>query len=406
MQWPETGQPIDSAAGSMQPCMLDPQLQPELDRSAVRVFILADDLTGACDSGAAFLAVGRAVRIVLNTALNIAGPTPELPHAEAVLAFTTETRNLSSGEAALRVARAVDHLRIASTGHILFKKVDSAARGHLGAETMAALDASGAALALVAPAFPQAGRTVRDGLLNIRDAAAQDTTVALLDLFPGLDRACIDSLPVADEAALEQGIARALASGIRVLLCDAQTQADLDRLATAATRLRQPILWTGSAGLAHALAATLPPIRCDETIPFPHRNGRTLLFVGTDHPVTTLQVSHLESHCHAPDRAIHRVDWTSPSHHVIREAFAAAPTAALVLTGGETAAFVLEALDAAGILLAGELAPGIPWGIVEGGEADGCVVVTKSGGFGDREALVHVFDCCSQIHQRRACAPA
>jgi uncharacterized protein YgbK (DUF1537 family) len=170
--------------------------------------------------------------------------------------------------------------------------------------------------------------------------------------------------------------------------------------------LRQPILWTGSAGLARALAATLPPLRRGETIPFPHRDGRTLLFVGTDHPVTTLQVSHLEGHCQAPDRAIHRVNWTSPSHDEIRQAFAASPTAALVLTGGETAAFVLEALDAASIMLAGELGPGIPWGIVEGGVADGCVVVTKSGGFGSREALVHVFDCCSQIHHRRACAPA
>jgi uncharacterized protein YgbK (DUF1537 family) len=387
--------------------MLDPQLQPDLDRSAAaRVFILADDLTGACDSGAAFLAAGRAVRVVLNIALNIAGTTQEFPHAEAVLAFTTETRNLSSGEAALRVARAVEPLRIASSGHILFKKIDSAARGHLGVETMAALNASGAALALVAPAFPQAGRTVRGGFLSIRDAAAQDTTIALLDLFPSVEAARIDSLPAAAEAALEQGIARALASGIRVLLCDSQTQADLDRLATVASRLCQPILWTGSAGLARALAATLPPLRRGETIPFPHRDGRTLLFVGTDHPVTTLQVSHLEGHCQAPDRAIHRVNWTSPSHDEIREAFAASPTAALVLTGGETAAFVLEALDAASILLAGELGPGIPWGIIEGGVADGCVVVTKSGGFGSRDALVHVFDCCSHIHHRRACAPA
>ena len=387
----------------MQPGMLDPQLQSGPDRSAAaRVFILADDLTGACDSGAAFLAAGRAVRILLN----LAGATLELPHAEAVLAFTTETRNRSAGEAALRVAGAVEPLRVASSGHILFKKVDSAARGHLGAETMAALNASGAALALVAPAFPQAGRTVQGGLLRVRDAAAQDTTVALRDLFPGVDRALIASLPVAAEAALEQGIARALTSGIRVLLCDAQIQADLDHLATAAARLRQPILWTGSAGLARALAAALPRLHRSEAIPFPHRDGRTLLFVGTDHPVTALQVSHLEDQRPEPDRAIHRVNWASPSHHEIRAAFAAAPTAALVLTGGETATFALEALGAASILLAGELAPGIPWGIVEGGVADGCVVVTKSGGFGPREALVHVFDCCSQIHQRRACAPA
>ena len=235
---------------------LSPQRQYDLNGSPATVCILADDLTGACDSGAAFLAAGRDVRVVLD----IAATSPDAPHAEAVLAYSTETRNLSSGEATARVARMAEQLRIASSGRILFKKVDSAARGHFGTETMAALNASGAALALVAPAFPQAGRTVCAGLLSIRDAAAQDTTVALRDLFPNVEASHIGLLPVANETALEQGIARALASGIRVLLCDSQTQADLDHLALAASCLRKPILWTGSAGLARALAATLPSL--------------------------------------------------------------------------------------------------------------------------------------------------
>ena len=148
------------------------------------------------------------------------------------------------------------------------------------------------------------------------------------------------------------------------------------------------------------------PRRTQRNHPVPARDGRTLLFVGTDHPLPRCQVSHLEVQRPEPDRRDHRVNWDARRIKTFAPRLPPRPTAALVLTGGETATFVLEALGAASILLAGELAPGIPWGIVEGGVADGCVVVTKSGGFGPREALVHVFDCCSQIHQRRACAPA
>jgi uncharacterized protein YgbK (DUF1537 family) len=168
--------------------------------------------------------------------------------------------------------------------------------------------------------------------------------------------------------------------------------------------MQQSILWTGSAGLAYALAGTRPT--ASATAPFQplQREGRTILFVGTDHPVTTLQVSHLEAD--ASDHTIHRVNWKSPSQPAIRAAFAAAPTAALVLTGGETAAFVLRALGASSILLAGELAPGIPWGLIEGGAADGCVVVTKSGGFGSHDTLLHAFEFCNRICNGRACAPA
>ena len=168
--------------------------QPAPHSNAARVFILADDLTGACDSGAAFLASGRSVRVMLDAA------TPYNQHLESVLAFTTETRNLPPEQAAKLVTGVVANLKTASGPHLLFKKVDSAARGHFGAETLAALEASGAVLALVAPAFPQAGRTVQAGILSIRDAAAQDTTVALRDLFPAVDSAHIDTLPAAAES--------------------------------------------------------------------------------------------------------------------------------------------------------------------------------------------------------------
>jgi len=373
--------------------------QPDTHRTAAGpIFILADDLTGACDSAVAFVSLGRTVRLVLDTD----GFAAIDAHPDSIIAFSTETRGLTDPrQAADRVAHIVGLLRESPTA-ILFKKVDSAARGHFDAETIAALDASGAALALVAPAFPAAGRTVFNGILTIRDAAAQNTSIGLRDLFPEVDNSRIDVLPTGTSAALEREIARALAVGIRILLCDAQTQADLEQLAIAASRLDQRILWAGSAGLAHAVARTILPSRNVPHFDSESGEGRTLVFVGTDHPVTVLQLAHLDVHPPLQPHAVHSIDWTHTSPQQIRATFAAA--AALVLTGGETAAYVLQALHASSILLAGEVAPGVPWGVVEGGHADGCIVVTKSGGLGSRSALAEAIDFCA--HAGRAHASA
>lgn len=357
-----------------------------------QIIIVADDLTGACDSGVAFLASGRGVRVVLDCVSSDALELQRL-YPESVLSFTTESRHRTEAEATERVAKTLIPF-LSEGGRVLyFKKIDSAARGHVGAEVMAALESSHAAIALVTPAFPYAGRTVDCGVLKIHDAAGQHTTVSLRSLFPGVEDPHIGILPAGNEAALAQGLRQAISKGVRVLLCDAQLQEDLERLASVAISQHKPVLWAGSAGLARALAAVIPASDKASFTPSAPTNGRTFLFVGTDHPVTLLQVSHLEAQLIDPAlRSIHRVDSQSPEK--IRDAFSLAPTAALVLTGGDTAAFVLRALNASSIVLSGEVSPGIPWGTIQGGLADGCTVITKSGGFGAPDALARVFDFC------------
>jgi uncharacterized protein YgbK (DUF1537 family) len=66
--------------------------------------------------------------------------------------------------------------------------------------------------------------------------------------------------------------------------------------------------------------------------------------------------------------------------------------AALLLSGGDTAALVCRALNARAIELQRELAPGIPCGVLQGGSFDGLPVVTKSGGFGAPDDLIQIAD--------------
>jgi uncharacterized protein YgbK (DUF1537 family) len=54
----------------------------------------------------------------------------------------------------------------------------------------------------------------------------------------------------------------------------------------------------------------------------------------------------------------------------------------LLLCGGDIAVATCRALRADGIILGGEVQPGVPWGRLVGGEHPNLPVVTKAGGFG------------------------
>ena len=66
-----------------------PSVPPLPERVYERTYIVADDLTGACDSAAAFLRAGLAVRVWL-------GDKALFPASEPVQAFNTDSRALTS----------------------------------------------------------------------------------------------------------------------------------------------------------------------------------------------------------------------------------------------------------------------------------------------------------------------
>jgi len=347
--------PFSSSAESLSPSFSDPH--------SGRVVVLADDLTGACDAAAAFLRSGRSVRVWFGATVAFSAP-------ETVQAFNTDSRALSPNRAARVVAKAVQSLA-SNPNSLFFKKVDSAARGPLAAEVLAAHRALRTRAVLLAPAFPAAGRSVRDGVMQIEDAAGLRAEVLLAGLFPATARHEIAAIRAPSE------LASALDSGKTILLCDSATQADLEAIARAAQEL-PGLLYAGSAGLAQALAglgqsklpqAIIPPV------------SSTLLVAGSPHPATKIQLETLD-HDRFGGLQVLGIQSAFRARARILSAFASSAPQALILTGGETALLAVHALEAHSFILQGEIAPGIPWGLVQGGAAHGCVVVTKSGGFG------------------------
>ena len=332
-----------------------------------QIFLLADDLTGASDSAAAFLRMDRAVRVWLGAAATF--------HAkEPVQAFNTNSRSLSPAKASRIVARSVAALASNSQA-LFFKKIDSAARGPFAAEILAAHRAFGSRAVLLAPAFPAAGRTVLNGILEIQDATGQLTQIDIASLFPPRRRSLIALVSRPED------LAAALDNGKLVLLCDASTQSDLESLVRAAEKFPS-LLFAGSAGLAQALASR--DAQHIRRVP-PPSASRTLLLAGSDHPVTKLQLETLKrADARVDSRALQvlRLDFSPRDRARILDSFRTFTPQALILTGGDTASLVARTLGAHSFILHGELAPGIPWGIVQGGVAEGCIVITKSGGFG------------------------
>jgi uncharacterized protein YgbK (DUF1537 family) len=362
--------------------------------SQPRVLLLADDLTGACDSSLAFVKAGLSVSVSLSAAQWAQSKT-----TPDVLALTTETRNLSACEAEQRLLQ----LGILAEFHssLLFKKVDSAGRGNPGLEILAVARLAACDAIVYAPAFPAAGRTIHNGTLRVCDVSGLDEQLHLLSLIPASAHQRVAHIPAQDAAALSRTFQQSLASGKDIWLCDALEQDDLRQIARAASSLPLRLLWAGSAGLAEAVAESIASERTPSA-PLPTARstpGCTLLISGTAHPVTSLQMQRLARAFPPSSCVTMLLDWHTVTADAIRSLWHSLrpPVDSLVLTGGDTAAFVLHALHATSLRLSGEVEPGIPWGIIDDGLAQGCATVTKSGGFGNEFSLNHAVDFCSRL---------
>ena len=351
-----------------------PTASPALPKADVaelrfdKVRILADDLTGACDSAAAFLAPGNTVRVWL-------GAIASHPASESVQAFNTASRNMETLAAANAVSQAVPAIST-DARTLWFKKVDSAGRGAIAAEVLAAHKALAMRAVLFAPSFPAAGRTVREGVLNIVDAAGITTEIPLLPEFHKFAATIHLSHP--------DRLTDSLHGAATVIVCDASTQEDLEMLAAINT---PEILFAGSAGLAKALAAVHFQAKLTHVEPIP-RVARPITIAGSPHRVTRLQMNHLTQAL--PQHMAMQIAAEATDEDIILTQFTQHSPDALILTGGDTALLVLRTLGAHSILLHGEMCPGIPWGFIQGGLAHGRIVVTKSGGFGSVDSLTHI----------------
>ncbi|CAH0342958.1 four-carbon acid sugar kinase family protein [Rhizobium sp. CECT 9324] len=332
--------------------------------------ILADDLTGALDSGAPFAGRGMHVEVALATG----AISSALREAPDVLSINLGSREIGALAAQRQVERALAAL---PAGVRLFKKVDSRLKGHIAAE----LDAMSFRSALAAPAIPAFGRVVKDSCVT---GFGVDTPISIAEKLG--HHAAFTNIPdMSNQSEMHTWLDHSESSGDDLLI--------------------------GARGLAEALAERLSGKAAAQTAEIPR--GRALFVIGSRDPITLAQIEALcetvELH-YLPasnGRLTGRSDRSDGSvitlvqavpgedavnaHDVSRNLAESvypdltANASTILLSGGATAEGVLERMGITRFRLLGECMPGL--GLAH---AHGHCIIAKSGGFGHPNTLKEI----------------
>jgi D-threonate/D-erythronate kinase len=372
-------------------------------RADPECILIADDVTGACDTGVQFARHGLSSTVWLD-------PTRVPRTLAQVVALNTDSR-CDEGTAAKAKIQQIASLYSDIKPGIILKKIDSTLRGNVGQEILATMKYFRRDCAIIAPAFPAMGRTVRNGILEWKDCSgAGSVDIGELLQQQGIPSQRIVMIGVStQDAAGEALLGNMNANPGMFIVTDCTEQKDLGILVSRAYHLRQRLLWVGAAGLGMALARKLGSSTPKQSATL-SKDASVLFLIGSTHPVTQnqrdvfvkdsagIEIVAEPGTLAIARRAIQekrrllvtieREHTTSHSLDAFLNGLKDLAVAGMLFTGGDTAMLVCNCLGAYAIRLVDEIAPGIPWGNLCGGSFDGLPVATKAGGFGDRDALL------------------
>lgn len=408
--------------------------------------VIADDITGALDTGHSFAKRGLST-VVVSTPV-------EKPRDADVLVVNTATRSEPPSVAQTRVTDVLSGV----TADTVYKKVDSTLRGNVVAEIHAAMAATDLNTALIAPGFPANDRTTVEGLhladgTAVTDSFAGDSaegsaaSSSLIELFE-TSFATVDHVALTDVASPASVHSKidenAQSDGRTAIICDCTRQQHLEVIAEGGTRADVTPLYVGSAGLASFVRtrseakpvlgvvgsvnettfAQLAQVPDDQIVALdtslalrePERAIDTTverllgLLAGSDGSPRAVVTA-----AQSPDEVERtlsegRENGFSDQETRARIADALGSVSAVVrdqtniegifVTGGAVASEVLDSLDADHVELTGAAVDtGVPVGRVIDDRAEGTLLVSKAGDFGDKPLINRCLRHLSRTHE-------
>ena len=353
--------------------------------------ILADDLSGALDAAAAFARPRAPIEVIWG------GPSRS---TRGGFAIDSETRDLPPEDARAKLIELLPQLL---ERDISYKKINSLLRGNTATEIATCAASGRFGSVVVAPAFPAQNRITRNGIQHVL------TGNEWLALQPSL----IDRLKGGPfRTRLFYRGERPDGGG--VLVCDAESEADLATIAASAPGLNSPVLWCGSAGLARSLGKAPNSVALPEA-------SKVLAVTTSRHPISRVQlkrlaaefpqsvteaksVASIQSAIGAVAAALSRqgrmaLAFSLPAMDAGAAArcFRAAlndlvrtipQPGLLIVSGGDTLMFLSGALEATRLESIGEWRPGMGLSVFPDGSWRGTAVLSKSGAFGDERLLI------------------
>ncbi|MEM9628106.1 MAG: 3-oxo-tetronate kinase [Pseudomonadota bacterium] len=401
---------------------------------------IADDFTGATDLANTLVSQG------MRTVQTIGVPEADLDLRDidaVVVALKSRTSPVADAVAAS--LQALAWLRSMDAHQIVFKycsTFDSTPNGNIGPVSDALMEAIGAELAIICPAFPAAGRRVFQGHLFVGAQLLSDSSMRdhpltpmrdsnLVGLMTAQSRRKVGLVPheivAAGVEAMRQAFQALQGEGFNYAVVDAIADHDLQAIGTA---LADHPLITGGSGIALGLPQNFRHAgRLTDAVQpkAPDIAGRALILAGSCSEATRAQIARAKAkwphrkldvdRLATGDQEIEEVlawaaghDGQSPiliygsadPHELattqarygreragalveealgrIAERLVGQGIRRLIVAGGETSGVVVSALGVRALRICAEIAPGVPWTETLG-EPE-LALALKSGNFG------------------------
>lgn len=269
----------------------------------MRIGMIADDLTGANDSGVQLSRYGLKASVRFNFSNAVTG-------SDEAIVIDTDSRSIEKEEAYHRVRNAARFLK-ENQFDVIYKKIDSTLRGNLGAEVDAIYDEFQPDFVIIAPGYPKNGRKIDSGHLYLNDKPLHETEIANDPKCPVSDSyipsifqkqterkiGCISNEEIrSGYDCVKNRMDQFSKENTHYLLFDSKTENDLAALAQFVYETEYNVIWLGSAGLANYLPKIYNIKGEKAPTKFEKNNNRVLLVVGSVSSITRNQLEHFLEH--------------------------------------------------------------------------------------------------------------
>lgn len=405
---------------------------------------ITDDLTGAADSGSYFTERGQRLRIYTS------GDQKIVRRENEIVSVNLSSRNTSGAEAKAR------HYALARTmngfpGQIVMKKIGTGFRGNDPYEIEGLLEAVPERPCFIIDNAPDLGTFTLYGnqycegqilhkSLYAKDPVMPPTRSFIPDILAEHTKVPVGLVDIdavkTDHA--RQETERLLASGKRIVVFDAVTKADTLSILRALMPEYPHAFWTGSLGIADALAEYFFGEPC-RTVP-KARPARCLGFSASAYPMAEKQIAVscaaglkkvmldmdavIDGDVYEERRAVEqclenictantllqphteKYSYQPGTSRAIMESIGRcaekicrkAQFDRLVVIGGETAQRITALLGVQSLYLTAKLEPGVAEGILCGGALDGKEFALKGGSVGSEYALEKMLGHWEEMH--------
>lgn len=224
----------------------------------IKLLVIADDFTGALDTGVQFSKQGVATLVATDNQLCF----KDIGNEIEVLVLDIESRHVSAGEAYKRVGNVVK--KAIETGiDYIYKKTDSTLRGNIGAELAALLDISSRNQLPFIPAFPKNHRITVNGIQYVSGEEINKTVFAQDPFTPVKHSSIIDIIRqqsnITTESISTENYIRTEKEYQEKTICifDAQTDLDMEKIGRELKKTNRLNILAGCAGFAEILPELL-----------------------------------------------------------------------------------------------------------------------------------------------------